>query len=89
MPAAHGYCTWTRPVPATMVIVCVPTVMAVAGLELKRPWVSNWNEPVGLAVVLAGAVSAIAEPSALSKGVDQVVSAGLQALPDAACWAAE
>jgi hypothetical protein len=72
-----------------MLIVCVPTVMVAAGLELKRPWVSNWKEPAGLAVVFAGAVSATGEPSALSKGVDQVVSAGLQALPDAACCAAE
>ena len=55
--ATGHHCTWTSPVPATMVIVCVPTVIVVPGLEDRRPWVSNWNAPAGLAVVLAGAES--------------------------------
>src|SRR5579859_5965424 len=86
--SAHDYCTCTSPVPATIVIVCVPTVIVAPGLELRRPCVSNRKTPVGPAVVLAGAVSWIGEPSAPRRGVDQDVSAGLQELPDAACWVA-
>jgi hypothetical protein len=39
-----------------MVIVWLPTVTVVAGLELNRPWVSKRKTPLGLAVVFAGAV---------------------------------
>ena len=70
-------------------IVCVPTVSVVPGLEVSRPCVSNRKVPVGLALVLVGAVSWIAAPSAPMSGVDQDVSAWLQVLPEAACCAAE
>jgi hypothetical protein len=66
------------------VIVCEPTVIVVAGLELSRPCVSNWNTPAGLAVVPLGALFWMALPSAPMTGVAHVPSFGLQPLPAAA-----
>jgi len=39
---AHGYCTCTKPLPASIVILRAPTVTVVPGLLARRPWVSNW-----------------------------------------------
>jgi hypothetical protein len=90
MPRAHGYCTCTKPVWASIVIVAVPTLIsAVAGAELKAPLPLNTYRPSGLADTLLGALPATAAPSRPTTGVLQVVSLGLQVLPEAACCCTE
>ena len=68
--------------PGVSVMVWVPTVMVVPAYTVSRPWVSNWNVPVGTRAGVRGRRSpGSAEPSAPMSGVDQEVSAGLHDVP--------